>query len=193
MHMPRRHSQANIQQFLQALDKALKKDATLVVIGGSAALLRYHIAQATLDIDIYGEPDAQIQLAAQHARTTTGLNIPLDGAPVADLPINYEDRLEPVDDLGTKRLTIFVPEKYDLVLSKIVRATEHDLQTIEQIHKRYPLQPNELINRYVTEMKYAIGLPRDRDLNLLACIERLFGQAVAQQTENQLNQSRQRT
>jgi hypothetical protein len=73
-----------------------------------------------------------------------------------------------------RKLEILVPEKHDLVLMKIVRGYEHDLETAVDIHARHGLDFETLITRLASEMGHVVGDMRKLDLNFLALIERLY-------------------
>jgi hypothetical protein len=86
-----------------------------------------------------------------------------------------------------KRLHIFVPDPYDLVLSKLVRATAHDLQQIRGLPAGHPLDPALLVGRYLTEMTHAISDRKTLDQNLIVCIEDLFGETARVRAERALD------
>jgi hypothetical protein len=67
-----------------------------------------------------------------------------------------------------------VPEKHDLVLMKILRGDEHDLQAIEAIHQRSPLDISILLKRYQEEMSGTIIDPARLRGQVLTMVERLF-------------------
>lgn len=105
----------------------------------------------------------------------TGLDIPVQNAAVADLPWNYEDRLRRVMP-HLRHLEVVVPEAHDLVLSKLIRGAEHDIEQIAALHRQHPLDPDTLVDRFTTEMSHRIGDPRTLELNLLHCVELLWGE-----------------
>jgi hypothetical protein len=90
------------------------------------------------------------------------------------------------------RLEVYVPEKHDLALSKIMRCHEGDLAGLEALHRLHALDEETLAARYMEEMSHAIGDPRRIDLNLLAAIERLFGTLEAEAVERRLSAWRRR-
>ena len=112
------------------------------------------------------------------ARTKTGLSIPIQRVTIADEPENYESRLERVlTDL--KHLRVLVPERHDLVLMKAMRAYEHDIQVISEIHAHAPLSLEILEDRFLNEMS-PIGPPARIRQNFLLVIEHLFPTEVDQ-------------
>jgi len=67
-----------------------------------------------------------------------------------------------------------IPEKHDLVLMKVMRGDEHDLQAIEAIHQSSPLALATLVQRYEDEMGAAIIDPARLRGHFLTLVERLF-------------------
>jgi hypothetical protein len=45
------YTEKEIEQFLLKIDSYLKNPAEIIIIGGTAAILAYHISDATQDID----------------------------------------------------------------------------------------------------------------------------------------------
>jgi hypothetical protein len=76
-----------------------------------------------------------------------------------------------------------VPDRHDLVLSKLVRASQADLVVCREIHEHEPLIADELVHRYLAEMKHAIGRPADLDQNLLAAIELIWDERTADRAQ----------
>ncbi len=164
--------------FLEAIDRNLDEAAQMTVIGGSAAALGYKVAIATVDIDTYSSNLELIHVAAVVARTETGLEIPLSNTPIADVPYNYEDRLVRVLP-RLEKLQVWVLEKHDLALSKIMRAAQHDLQQLTELHGVTPLELPVLVNRYKEEMDHVIGQSAVIRLQFLLLLEALWGVSVA--------------
>jgi MinD superfamily P-loop ATPase len=82
---------------------------------------------------------------------------------------------------------MFVPEKHDLALMKIVRGDEHDIETIAEIARKVGLDYDILVNRFLEEMGQAIGRPEELKLKLLVAIERVFGSEKAGEAAEKLN------
>jgi hypothetical protein len=117
----RRHSPRELERFVEAVDEALTEPASILVIGGAAAALASGATRATDDIDTFHPLTPDVDKAVEAARRSTGLNIPVSFAAVADAPYDFEDRLIPIRGLHLKRLTLVVPERHDLVLMKTLR------------------------------------------------------------------------
>jgi hypothetical protein len=179
------YSKSEIEHFLKAVDQYLDKEFTLILIGGTAAALAYKATDYTKDIDTTNDTSA-IDAACEAARKSTGLNIPLGKAGVEDGPYDYEDRLERYQIEGLKKLTIYVPEKHDLVLMKIMRANENDLNTIDEIKKNCGLEFETLVDRFSNNMKQVHGDPGILRQNFLAAIERMFSNAELSTAEKRV-------
>jgi hypothetical protein len=163
-----------ILQFLGEVDELLGEPAAMEIIGGAAALLAYGARTATKDIDSFVPIDERISRAAGLATR----KIPLDRAAVADPPWNYEDRRQRLD-LPFRSLVVFVPERHDLLLMKAVRASRHDEEVIQEMHRVEPFDLDTIVQRYDEEMGQAIGDHKILDLKLELIIEKLFGATAA--------------
>jgi hypothetical protein len=119
----------------------------VILIGGAAAALHYGAKRPTRDTDTWNAVHDVLARAASRARSSTGLELPLQHTGVADAPSEFEARLERIL-VDLKQLTVFVPERHDLVLMKAVRAYEHDLEVIGEIHGRFPLDLETLVTRW---------------------------------------------
>jgi hypothetical protein len=167
-----------IRRFLKEVDKHLSKTVRLVIIGGGAALLQHGARSPTRDIDAFEGDPSLLKDASARAEAAIGFSVPIGRAAVADLPLNYEDRqLRVMPEL--RRLQLIVPDRYDLVLSKLVRASQTDLVVCNEIHEHAPLNARTLVERYLDEMSHAVGRQADRDQNLIAAIELMWDATVA--------------
>lgn len=173
----RYYVRAEIERFLRAVDLALKRPATVIVIGGGAAALKYGIDDPTTDIDTFNALGADLRHAIDVARKATGLEMPVEQSGVADGPYNFEDRLlRAMPRLG--RLTVLVPERHDLALMKAVRGDQADFAKLQAIHERKPFDLSVLLRRYEDEMGHVVIDPRRLKGNFLALVESLFPEAV---------------
>lgn len=181
----RTYLRAELEEFLKATDAALGSPVEVILIGGAAAALHYGATRPTRDIDTWNTIHEELARAAVQARASTGLDVPVQQGGVADAPADFESRLERVlADLV--QLTVLVPERHDLVLMKAVRAYEHDLEVIAEIHTRFPLDLDTLVERFEEEMS-PVGDPVRIRGNFLAVVERVFPgdvDAVARRLKN---------
>jgi hypothetical protein len=173
----RYYVRAEIERFLRAVDRALKRRATVVIIGGGAAALKYGIDDPTTDIDTFTTLDAELRRAVEAARKATGLPMPFERSGVADGPYSFEDRLlRAMPRLS--RLTVLVPERHDLALMKTVRGDQADFAKLQAIHERKRFDLKVLLDRYRQEMSHVVIDPRRLRGNFLALVESLFPEAV---------------
>jgi len=159
------------------VDAALGRQVGVVIIGGAAAAVHYGIDLGTHDIDTWTSIQEELARAVEQARTGTGLPLPFAKSGVADGPYDFESRLERALP-HLQRLVVQVPEKHDQALMKVIRGYEHDLDGIEAIHRRSPLELETLLKRYRDEMGAVVGAPRRLRGQLLALVDRLFPERV---------------
>jgi hypothetical protein len=173
-----RFDRAQLAAFLRSIDRHLAEKLEATVIDGAAAAVGYDSNTRTSNVDVFslrGSEKALTQAAAQ-ARQETGLGVAIGSAAVAHLPYNYETRLKPIRGLTLRKLTILVPDKYDLALSKTVRAYPHDIDAIEGIHESHRLARKTLIDRFESELlNQAIADRRKLALNMAMVIARIHG------------------
>ncbi len=162
--------------FLEAIDSALHEPAELVVIGGTAAALHHGVKHPTRDIDTWNAITRSLATAIDSARRKTGLEIPVAKSGVAGAPEGMEERLERVL-AHLERLRVLVPEKHDLALMKMLRANQHDLDVIAEMHSHSSFDLDVLVDRYENEMD-PVGDPRTIRANFLALVEVLFPEKV---------------
>ncbi|MBL4635378.1 MAG: hypothetical protein JKY56_16075 [Kofleriaceae bacterium] len=82
-----------------------------------------------------------------------------------------------------EKLQVWVLEKHDLALSKIMRAAQHDLQQLTELHGETPLELPLLVTRYEEEMRHVIGQPAVIRLQFLLLVEALWGVPVADEVD----------
>ncbi|USN47490.1 MAG: hypothetical protein H6626_15150 [Pseudobdellovibrionaceae bacterium] len=174
-------------KFFNALDDLLEQEYSLTLIGGSAMVIGYASERMTSDCDPWGRAEKEIQSKWALAQKASGVKISLDSQTgVAQLPENFEDRLEEAD-LKLKKLTIKYPEKHDLALSKVTRLLGNDLDDIEWLHKNHELDITILKEIYHNELRpIYIGNPKNLDLNFLDVIESLYGEKIRDKCEKDL-------
>jgi hypothetical protein len=175
-----RFDKAQLVTFIRSLDRNLEEPLSVVVIGGAAAAVGYDSHTKTADIDVFTNLSKSqvrhLSEAAKCAQSETGLAVGIGHTAVADLPFNYEDRLKPIRGLKLRKTTIFVPDKYDLALSKTMRGHPHDIEAIEGIHERHHLALKTLVDRFETELLgEAVADPRKICLNVAMVVARLYG------------------
>ncbi|MGD0841265.1 MAG: DUF6036 family nucleotidyltransferase [Candidatus Acidiferrales bacterium] len=168
------------REFLEELDALLDEPASLHCIGGFAVIVGYGLPRGTNDLDyraiipvnlmnklqdLAGEGSA---LARKH-----GLRVQFTG--VDCIPESYEDRLVELFPKRFVKLRIFIPDPYDLVLSKLTRNVRRDREDVEFLAKSRNLDAAILKERYVKEMKpLLIGAEDRHDATLAYWIDDYF-------------------
>jgi hypothetical protein len=181
----RRFPPGEVERFFIALDRQLRRPVAVTVIGGAAVGLRFDRAHTTTDIDLTPVSDQEFWKAVDRARKAHP--IPVQSVPVFTAPYDYESRCAAVEIRGLKRLTVLVPEVHDLAIMKAARALAHDLQAVEDIHRRFPLELETLIERYYDARTQVIGSQQDFKIGFLALVERLFGEKRSRDVERRLD------
>jgi hypothetical protein len=175
---------AEIERFFQALDRELRGPVTVTVIGGAAIGLRYDPRHTTTDIDLTPVSDAEFWDAVKRARSTNP--IPVQPVNFFTPPYDYESRRTTLPIRGLKHLTVLIPEVHDLAIMKAARAETHDLEAVEDIHKKRPLDLDTLIARYYEARTQVTGSVEMFTLGFLALVERLFGEKEAQRIQQRI-------
>ncbi len=164
--------------FIRSIDRHLSEKVQATIIGGTAAAVGYNANTRTSDIDVFSlhGSDRALARAVSRAREETGLGVAVTSAAVADLPCNYEARLKPIRGLALGKLTLLIPDKYDLALSKTVRAYPHDIDAIEGIHRGHRLALKTLVRRFESELWNQAIVDRQKlALNMAMVIARIHG------------------
>jgi hypothetical protein len=184
-----RYAVEDLTRFLEALDAALVGPARLVVIGGSALVLGYGGTAATTDIDTYESRSRIIEEAAEAARASTGLNIPIADSGIAQIPADFEERLVRVLR-QLQKLQIHVLDRHDLAASKLVRGNEHDRQQLAQLHELVPLDLDTLVVRFKELMRDFVGDPTEPWWALRHLVGELWGELEAADVDVELRRLR---
>lgn len=172
-----------IRRLLEAIDQALEAPAELVLLGGGAAAF-HHAVSTTMDLDTFTTIPPVLQAALDKAVLETRLGLQTSHAAVADVPWEFESRLEePIPHLTMLRVRIL--ERHDLALSKIVRGYSHDFQQLEEMHRALPFAFDTLVTRFVSEMQHVVGEPHRIRGNFLDLIGQLFNEIRRVEAERQ--------
>lgn len=178
-----------ITAFLRAVDPHLDQPFRLDVIGGAAASLAFRIKSGTLDIDAANSV-ARIEKACSAARKESGLDIPLETAAIYDAPYEYEGRMKRLRLRGLKKLQVFVPEKHDWALMKIVRLIDKDIEDIKEVWATMGLSKGVFLKRFLEEMTHVTGRRSELVMNFLTMMEELYGEPEADRMEQAIQAHR---
>jgi hypothetical protein len=167
------------KEFLFDIDSALQQSASLHCIGGFVASVRYGLPRPTGDIDyITVQPHECDEILNELAGLGSPLSkkhkLYLQRTSVTILPEEYESRLEEIFPGQYKYLRLFVPDPYDLILSKVERNGPKDRYDVEFLAKTLFLDSNKLRERYFTEFRPNIFNEDRHDLTIRLWIESSF-------------------
>src|SRR6266850_2754122 len=133
-------------KFLDELDDALSEPIALHRIGGFVVSLLYGLPRPTGDVDyVAAIPRERIEelekIAGRESKLEAKYKVHLQHVTVATMPEDYESRLKEMFPGRLKKLKIFAPDAYDLVLSKLERNSPKDQRDVEYLAKAVPLEP----------------------------------------------------
>jgi len=172
------------REFLAELDALLKQPIQLHCIGGFAVVMGYGLPRGTNDLDyrsfypfdclndLQTKAGPGSALAQRH-------KVHVQHTGVESIPESYEDRLIELFAGRFKNIRLFVPDPYDLILSKLTRNIERDRQDVEFLAKTNRLDPAILKERYEEELRpILIGPPDRHDDTLKFWIEAYFSSSI---------------
>jgi hypothetical protein len=173
------------RSFLTEIDRLAADAIELHCIGGFVVSLRYGLSRPTGDIDIVeAKPASAKPWLAQTAGIGSSLHqkhkVYLQVVSVASIPENYESRLTELFSGRFKRLRLFVPDPYDLALSKLTRNFDIDIEDVKHLAEVCDLDLDVLKARYDDELRPIIIGPVDRHDRTL----RLWSEAIREQRRN---------
>jgi hypothetical protein len=125
--------------FLGDIDAAATEELKLHCIGGFAVSLYYGLSRPTGDLDVVEvAPSAAVwldQIAGMGSRLHRKYRLYVQIVTVATLPYQYAERVTEMFAGAFKHLSLFVPDPYDLALSKLSRNLELDLEDVKHLAK----------------------------------------------------------
>jgi uncharacterized nucleotidyltransferase DUF6036 len=153
-------------EFLTELDSKLTEPVELHCIGGFVMCHFYGLARSTADIDYYTAVPANLDLddvAGEGSALAKKHKVWLHRVTVTNLPENYDTRLTEMVPGQFKNLKLFVPDPYDLILSKLERNFSKDRDDADYLFKILKLDSQRLRERYERELLPYIGNPNGRE------------------------------
>ena len=171
------------KEFLEELDSLLDEPFSLHCIGGFAVVMGYGLPRATNDLDYrtvipYNRINDLQRMAGPGSGLARKHKVYLQRPGVDILPENYEERIRELFPGHFKNLHLFIPDAYDLVLSKISRNAPRDREDVEYLAKTERLESAILLERFEKELKVQlIGSPAYHQRTLEFWIEAYFPKA----------------
>jgi len=142
--------------FFDELDCLLEEPVQLHCVGGFVLTTVYQLPRVTGDCDYVAALGGWT-----HLETLAGPNSPLhkkhkvylQRVSVTTMPENYQSRLSELFPTRFKRFRIFVPDVYDLILSKVERNSPKDNEDVQYLVRTVPLESAVLRDRYREEQR----------------------------------------
>jgi hypothetical protein len=169
-----------LEELFTRIDARLKKKINLFVIGGASAIIGYNVTKATNDVDIEGNIDEELNIIFLEEAKKLKMDLYLSSrGGVFFPPEGYRTRAK-FKDFKKNNLRVWYLDKYDLAISKIERGLEKDYEDIERVNAKSPFELDRLIQIFNDEYinVIATGNKREKMMNLLDLIDRLFGDAA---------------
>lgn len=142
--------------FLREVDAGLSRTVNLHCVGAFVLVALYGIPRYTGDLD-YIEvlpPEASTEVEKIGGRESALHNkykLFLQSVDVADLPEEYESRLQEIE-LKLRKLTLWALDPYDLLLSKVPRNSPKDQDDAKYLISKLKLGFETFENRWKKEM-----------------------------------------
>jgi hypothetical protein len=161
--------------FLSELDQAVQTRTRLDCIGGFVVATVYRSERSTGDIDVLdiaaGDETATVRARLLSLGGAGGplhhkFGVYLEQVGIAPLPYEYEERLHEIFAGCYEHLILMAADSYDLALSKIERNSPRDRQDVQYLGVHVPFDIEILRQRYLTELRPLLGVPKREDLTL---------------------------
>jgi hypothetical protein len=165
--------------FLAELDTLLNEPVQLHCIGGFAVVVGFGLPRATNDLDYatlvpYNLINDLQQIAGEGSALAIKHRVRVQRPAVEAMPDDYAERLTELFPGRFKNLRLFIPDPYDLVLSKLSRNEERDRQDVEYLARTQHLDPAVLRERYKELIPNLIGPQNRHDATLEFWLEDYF-------------------
>jgi hypothetical protein len=167
------------REFLAELDTLLDEPIELHCIGGFAVVVGYGLPRGTNDLDYrtlvpYDRINDLQRIAGAGSALAIKHKVHVQYTGVDSMPDGYAERLTKLFPGRFKNLGLFIPDPYDLVLSKLSRNIERDRQDVAFLADAQHLDPAVLRERYKELIPNLIGPQNRHDATLEFWLEDYF-------------------
>lgn len=164
------------KSFFTEIDNSLEEEIVLHCLGGVCNDNALRLDRPTADVDVLpagsnAATESLIGLAGLGSTLHKKFRVYFQVVGVAQVPINYEDRVMEMFANTFKHLRLFALDPYDLALSKIERNTQRDRDDVKHLARAVHLELDVLKERYQKELRPNLGNPEREDLTLKLWIE----------------------
>jgi len=174
--MPAKYILEPWKSFFTEIDNSLEEDVPLHCLGGFVMTMLYGLDRPTADVDVLplgsnSAPESLLGLAGEGSALHKKYGVYLQVVGIAQVPLNYDDRLTEMFANTFNHLRLFALDPYDLALSKIERNTQRDRDDVKYLARTVPFDLNVLKERYEKELRPDLGNAKREDLTLKLWIE----------------------
>src|ERR1051326_7717000 len=140
------------KSFFTEIDDSLHEEMALHCLGGFVMTMLYGMDRPTADVDVLplgvnSATESLMRLAGEGSVLHKKYGVYLQIVGIAQIPLNYEDRLTEMFARTFDHLRLFALDPYDLALSKIERNTQRDRDDVKHLARTLPLELDVLKDR----------------------------------------------
>lgn len=174
--MPSKFPPEPWKSFFSEIDASLEEEVVLHCLGGFVMTMLYGLDRPTADVDVLpvgsnAATESLIGFSGEGSALHRKYGVYLQIVGVAQIPLNYEDRLTEMFPKTFNQLRLFALDPYDLALSKIERNTQRDRDDVKHLARTVPLDLDKLQERYRKELRPDLGNSEREDRTLKLWIE----------------------
>jgi Nucleotidyltransferase of unknown function (DUF6036) len=155
---------SEIVAFLKALDENIQSKTVLYIIGGAAVTLAYAPGNRTSDIDVVQATAEVVKLGGAGSALAQEFGVYI--SPLQEITFSalagWKDRCES-HNLGLKKLTVKTADRYDIVIGKVSRFEQPDIEDILAINSSGEIDLEVLINRLNQNLQEVKRFPAYRN------------------------------
>lgn len=180
------------RSFLDELDQIATSPVRLDCIGGFVVTMLYGLARSTGDVDVLEIAPRTVEEAFTKVAALGGplfqkYGVYLDLVTVAQVPYEYEARLQEMFPGAFNHLRLMALDPYDLALTKLERNIERDRSDVRYLARKIPFDLDLLRERYQAEFRPYLGNPKREDLTLQLWIDAIEEERAAAPDKNSMN------
>lgn len=166
-------SKGDLIGFLKVVDENLEKKINLIAVGGTAmTLLDLKPSTIDIDFDLTSEDSEELEKALKTIPHGFRIDVFRDGLIFSQqLPDDHMERSIPIK-IHFRSIRLYALHPLDIVVTKIGRLDERDLQDIRACIERFKLT-KKMIEERANKVEY-IGREENYRINLRNVLKRFF-------------------
>ena len=161
------------KSFFGEIDASLEEEVALHCLGGFVMAVLYGLDRPTADVDVlpFGSnvvSESLIGLAGQGSTLHKKYRVYLQVVGVAQVPVNYEERLTEMFPGTFNHLRLFALDPYDLALTKLERNTQRDRDDVKHLARNSAFRSQRTARALSEGAATGPGQPGSRRFNFKA-------------------------